>query len=214
MRITTGLMLLALYAIAAALPFEVNSAAYVAGAGHTAVFVPVTQDGTTCGRNGCNSSTSGYLLPGKVPATWPGTVAVGRPFPVRTLIRTTSTVELISGTVFATGRLLLSGRFRPASTQPAPWLDVERGLDGQLTRWGFSVSVIATPNPHPRSGRQGCGPITATSAQCQGRAIAGEVCGPITATSVERQDRSSAERRPPVSGAVNAGARRARLRSG
>ena len=71
------------------------------------MFVPVTQDGTTCGQGGCNSPTSGYLLPGKVPATWPGTVAVGGPFPVRTLIWITSNAELISGTIFATGRLLL-----------------------------------------------------------------------------------------------------------
>jgi hypothetical protein len=141
--ITTALMLAAIYATAAGLPFEVNAAAYLAGAGHAAVFVPVTQNGTTCGRGGCNSSTAGYLLPGKTPATWPDTVPVGQPFPVRTLIWHTPNAELIGGIIYAIGRFLI-------------WFLLVTGLDLVLIPLG--IAKLLPRRRHPAHAAPGDGP--------------------------------------------------------
>ncbi len=68
----------------AAVPAVVNSVAYLAGAGTSATFVPVSYK-TVCSRYGCGTSTQGYLLTaaGHVAADWPGEVPLGKPFSVR-----------------------------------------------------------------------------------------------------------------------------------
>jgi hypothetical protein len=94
--IRVALMLVALFMTYAAVPTEVNAAAYLAGAGHTVMFTPVHQSPLDCGRSGCTSSTSGYLA-GGTPASWPTTVPVGQSFAVRALIWDAPSAQLISG---------------------------------------------------------------------------------------------------------------------
>lgn len=67
-----------------ALASEVNSVAYLAGAGHHATFTPTKPDtsGTYCGgEGGCIQGTDGYLTPGHIPASLPG--EIHGPIPVR-----------------------------------------------------------------------------------------------------------------------------------
>jgi hypothetical protein len=94
--IRVALMLVALFMSYAAVPTEVNAAAYLTGAGNTAMFTPVHQSPLDCGRSGCTSSTSGYLADG-TPASWPTTVPDGQSFAVRTLIWDAPSAQLISG---------------------------------------------------------------------------------------------------------------------
>ena len=100
-------MLAAAYFTVIELPVEVNAAAYLAGAGQTAVFVPVVNEGTHCGRGGCHSSTGGYLQGSGVLATWPAVVPLGRPFPVRTVVWHALGSENMDGGGYAVTRLLL-----------------------------------------------------------------------------------------------------------
>jgi len=67
-----------------ALPVLVNAAAYLAGAGRSVMFMP-TSTHEDCGRHGqCSIVTNGFLQnPARTPATWPGQVPLGKPFPVR-----------------------------------------------------------------------------------------------------------------------------------
>jgi hypothetical protein len=94
--IRVAFMLAVLFLTFVAVPTEVNAAAYLAGAGHSAVFTPVRQSPLNCGRSGCTSFTSGYLA-GGTPASWPTTVPVGESFAVRTLIWNAPNGQLISG---------------------------------------------------------------------------------------------------------------------
>jgi hypothetical protein len=66
-----------------ALASEVNSVAYLAGAGHHATFTPTKPDTSSyCGGDwGCSGGTDGYLTPGHVPASLPGVIQ--GPIPVR-----------------------------------------------------------------------------------------------------------------------------------
>jgi hypothetical protein len=77
-------MLLILVVAVVAVPAPVNGVAYLAGAGHTATFDPVSHD-TTCDQYSCQTSTDGILTSGgtSVDATWPDVVPLGRQFQVR-----------------------------------------------------------------------------------------------------------------------------------
>ena len=69
---------------AAILPAEVNSWAYVAGAGNQDTFNPVSY-GQSCGvpRGGCHTVTKGYLSRSGMDVTWGSQVPLGQPFSVR-----------------------------------------------------------------------------------------------------------------------------------
>jgi hypothetical protein len=78
-------MLVAMTGITAAiLPAEVNSWAYVAGAGNQDTFNPVSY-GQSCGvpRGGCHTVTEGYLSRSGMDVTWGSQVPLGQPFSVR-----------------------------------------------------------------------------------------------------------------------------------
>jgi hypothetical protein len=78
-------MLVAMTGITAAiLPAEVNSWAYVAGAGNQDTFNPVSY-GQSCGvpRGGCHTVTEGYLSRSSMDVTWGSQVPLGQPFSVR-----------------------------------------------------------------------------------------------------------------------------------
>lgn len=64
------------------LPAEVNSWAYVAGAGNQDTFHPVSYS-QACGRRGCITVTEGYLSKSDVHVTWSGQVPLGQPISVR-----------------------------------------------------------------------------------------------------------------------------------
>ena len=78
-------MLVAMTGITVAiLPAEVNSWAYVAGAGNQDTFIPVSY-GQSCGvpRGGCHTVTEGYLSRSGMDVTWGSQVPLGQPFGVR-----------------------------------------------------------------------------------------------------------------------------------
>jgi len=78
-------MLVAMTGITVAiLPAEVNSWAYVAGAGNQDTFNPVSY-GQSCGvpRGGCHTVTEGYLSRSGMDVTWGSQVPLGQPFGVR-----------------------------------------------------------------------------------------------------------------------------------
>jgi hypothetical protein len=87
-RITWALrwvgMLLILVVAVVSVPAVFDGAAYLAGAGNTVTFDPVSYQ-TNCYRYGCQTSTSGILETGGtgVDATWPDKVPLGKPFQVR-----------------------------------------------------------------------------------------------------------------------------------
>jgi hypothetical protein len=64
------------------LPAEVNSWAYVVGAGNRDTFNPVSYS-QTCGRRGCITVTEGYLSKSGADVTWGGQVPLGQPISVR-----------------------------------------------------------------------------------------------------------------------------------
>jgi hypothetical protein len=79
----TGMLLILLVAVLS-VPAVVDGTAYLAGAGPTVTFDPLTHQ-TDCSQYGCDTSTDGILETGGagVQATWPAVVPLGRPFPVR-----------------------------------------------------------------------------------------------------------------------------------
>lgn len=67
------------------LPSQVNGVSYLAGAGGSALFLPMSH-GQECGRGGCTTVTNGVLATNfgaGVDATWPSQVPLGQPFTVR-----------------------------------------------------------------------------------------------------------------------------------
>ncbi len=79
----TGMLLIVAMAVISA-PGLPDGAAYLAGAGPTVTFDPVSPQ-TTCGQHGCDTSTEGVLETGGAgtEATWPDVVPLGRPFRIR-----------------------------------------------------------------------------------------------------------------------------------
>jgi hypothetical protein len=78
-------MLVAMTGITVAiLPAEVNSWAYVVGAGNQDTFNPMSY-GQSCGvpRGGCHTVTEGYLSKSGTDVTWGSQVPLGQPFSVR-----------------------------------------------------------------------------------------------------------------------------------
>jgi hypothetical protein len=65
-------------------PAQVNAAAYLAGVGPSATFVPQSQH-QLCGRGGCRVITDGVLESrgSRVATSWDGDVPLGQPFRVR-----------------------------------------------------------------------------------------------------------------------------------
>ncbi len=78
-----GMLLILVVAVISA-PGVVDGAAYLAGAGSTVTFSPVSHQ-TTCDPYSCETGTDGILATGGagVEATWPDVVPLGRPFQVR-----------------------------------------------------------------------------------------------------------------------------------
>jgi uncharacterized membrane protein len=66
----------------AILPAEVNSWAYVIGAGNQDTFNPVSY-GQACSRAGCHTVTNGYLSRSGADVTWASQVPLGQPLSVR-----------------------------------------------------------------------------------------------------------------------------------
>jgi len=64
------------------LPAEVNSWAYVVGAGNKDTFNPVSYT-QACGRRGCITVTQGYLSRSGMHVNWSGQVPLGQPISVR-----------------------------------------------------------------------------------------------------------------------------------
>jgi hypothetical protein len=78
-----GMLLILVMAVISA-PGVVDGAAYLAGAGSTVTFSPVSHQ-TTCDPYSCETGTDGILATGGagVEATWPDVVPLGRSFQVR-----------------------------------------------------------------------------------------------------------------------------------
>jgi hypothetical protein len=78
-----GMLLIVLVAVIS-VPAVFDGVAYLAGAGRTVVFDPVSYQ-TNCDQYGCQTTTTGILRTGGagVSATWPHVVPLGRPFRVR-----------------------------------------------------------------------------------------------------------------------------------
>ncbi len=64
------------------LPRQVNAVAYLAGAGHPDSFIGYRY-GRQCSQNSCTATTLGTLDSTGLGITWPGTVPLGKPVPVR-----------------------------------------------------------------------------------------------------------------------------------
>jgi len=79
----TGMLLILVVAVVS-VPAVFDGAAYLAGAGNTVTFDPVSHQ-TNCTQYDCQTSTSGILETGGagVEATWPDVVPLGRSFQVR-----------------------------------------------------------------------------------------------------------------------------------
>ena len=77
-------MLLILVVAVVSVPGVVDGVAYLAGAGNTVTFDPVSHQ-TNCDQYSCQTSTDGILETGGtgVQAAWPHVVPLGRPFQVR-----------------------------------------------------------------------------------------------------------------------------------
>ena len=65
------------------LPAEVNSWAYVVGAGNQDTFNPVSYGQACVPRGGCHTVTEGYLSKSGADVTWGSQVPLGQPFSVR-----------------------------------------------------------------------------------------------------------------------------------
>jgi len=78
-------MLLILVVAVVSVPGVVDGVAYLAGAGKTVTFDPVSYQTDCYVRSGCQTSTSGILETGGtgVEATWPDVVPLGKPIQVR-----------------------------------------------------------------------------------------------------------------------------------
>jgi hypothetical protein len=79
----TGMLLILVVAVVS-VPAVFDGAAYLAGAGNTVVFDPVSYQ-TNCTQYGCQTSTDGIMETGGsgVEATWPDVVPLGRSFRIR-----------------------------------------------------------------------------------------------------------------------------------
>jgi hypothetical protein len=79
----TGMLLILVVAVVS-VPAVIDGTAYLAGAGQTVAFDPVSYQ-TSCTQYDCQTSTSGILETGGagVEATWPHVVPLGRSFRVR-----------------------------------------------------------------------------------------------------------------------------------
>jgi hypothetical protein len=77
-------MLIILFVAVIAVPASVNGVAYLAGAGGTVTFDPLSHQ-TNCTQYACDTSTDGVLETGGagVSATWPKVVPLGKPFRIR-----------------------------------------------------------------------------------------------------------------------------------
>ena len=77
-------ILLILVAAVVSVPAVIDGAAYLAGAGRSVTFDPVSYQ-THCDQYSCQTSTEGILETGGpgVDATWPAVVPLGRPFQIR-----------------------------------------------------------------------------------------------------------------------------------
>lgn len=77
-------MLLILFVAVVSVPAVVDGTAYLAGAGRTVTFDPISHE-TNCEQYSCNTTTVGILETGGagVSATWQNVVPLGRPFQVR-----------------------------------------------------------------------------------------------------------------------------------
>lgn len=134
-------MLVAMTGITLAiLPAEVNSWAYVVGAGNQDTFNPVSY-GQACvsGRGGCHTVTEGYLSKSGADVTWGSQVPLGQPFSARDPLW-----------AWGTGRTLTSG---DGSAIP----NIVAGLffDGVTLLLLYALAVIArdTPGSSRRSQR-------------------------------------------------------------
>ena len=78
-----GMLLIVVVAVVS-VPGVVDGAAYLAGAGRTVTFDPVSYQ-TNCDRHSCQTSTDGILETGGpgVNAAWPAVVPLGTPFRIR-----------------------------------------------------------------------------------------------------------------------------------
>jgi hypothetical protein len=77
-------MLLILVVAVVSVPAVVDGAAYLAGAGRTVTFDPVSYQ-TNCDQYSCSTSTDGVMQTGGAgtSASWPDVVPLGRPFQIR-----------------------------------------------------------------------------------------------------------------------------------
>jgi hypothetical protein len=66
------------------LPNQVNAVAFLAGAGSSTIFFPLSS-AQECGRGGCTTVTNGTIMSGGriIDATWPHQVPIDQPFSVR-----------------------------------------------------------------------------------------------------------------------------------
>jgi hypothetical protein len=104
-----GLLLILVVAVVS-LPGVVDGVAYLAGAGDTVTFDPVSYQ-TSCDQYGCQKSTDGILETGGtgIQAAWPDVVPLGRPFQVREPVwRWGLGAALIDSDGIAVGAVLIS----------------------------------------------------------------------------------------------------------
>jgi hypothetical protein len=105
----TGMLLILVVAVVS-VPAVFDGAAYLAGAGKTVAFDPVSYQ-TNCGQYGCQTSTSGIMETGGtgIEATWPDVVPLGRSFRVREPVWRWGLGEaLIDSDGIAVGAVLIS----------------------------------------------------------------------------------------------------------
>jgi hypothetical protein len=105
-------ILVATGVLVAVVPDQVNSAAYLAGAGQPALFSPSAHV-SQCGQ-GELIVTSGTLGSAGAPAAWPGAVPIGRPFSVRSPVWNAPCEADITTGVGQAARLLIVGVFADA----------------------------------------------------------------------------------------------------
>jgi hypothetical protein len=104
-----GMLLILLVAVVS-VPAVVDGVAYLAGAGKTVTFDPVSYQ-TNCDQYSCQTSTDGVLQTGGTgtDATWPHVVPLGRPFGVREPVwRWGLGAALIDSDGIAVGAVLVS----------------------------------------------------------------------------------------------------------
>jgi len=104
-------MLLILVVAVVSVPAVFDGVAYLAGAGRTVAFDPVSYETECYFRGGCQTSTYGVLETGGsgVEATWPEVVPLGKPFPIRAPVWRWALGEaLINSDGIAVGAVLIS----------------------------------------------------------------------------------------------------------